>query len=250
VLACGQLTTESGQENKEKPVEVRRRIGAALTLVGLLVMMLPSVAFADQPDGVGQSNTCKDQDGFDTNLESGTSGDWGNVTFTPNSGTLDLTVAAGYEVQLCIKKGNVDPPITEWLTEGQHSFDVPYFPQFPGDAGDGFSHYALRYRTVDPSTTTTVPEETTTTVPEETTTTVPEETTTTTVAVTSTVPETTTTVPVTPTTTTPENPEQPEELPFTGPSDWLKLPALFLLAMGAFLVASTYMPGWGLEEDE
>jgi hypothetical protein len=153
------------------------------------------------------------------------------VTFTKDSGTLDLEVAEGYEVKLCIKKASVDPAITGWLAEGSHSFDVPDFPQFPGDAGGGFSHYALIYRTVGTTTTAEVENTTITTGP--TTTTDPGDTTTTDPGETTTTVEETLGSTIATSTTTDE--VSSSTLPFTGSEGMVPLAAsaaaLLLLGM-------------------
>lgn len=128
---------------------------SVLTISALLLPVTAIYASTHNKDDHKQGSpviverTCKDIDGFDTNIEKNSSGKWGSIKFTADKGPLVLNVNAGYEVTLCVKKGssnNEMGPVVLSPFEGPlEGVEVNY----PGSKpAEGFSHYALKYQKV------------------------------------------------------------------------------------------------------
>jgi hypothetical protein len=185
---------------------------AATLVLGLLLVAGVAQAQVEAPGS--QGGICPDRQ-----IEENTSGEWGSITFTPDSGPLVLVVEEGYEVRLCLKKGN-GYEWTDWYKPGTYSLESVTF--FPDLGNDGFSHYDHEEKPWErPSTTTTSASETTTTT-------------------TATPPTTATTTTTSPTTTTsetestPTTAPTPDTLPFTGPGEMTDV--LLRIVWGLLLV--------------
>lgn len=163
---------------------MKRKLGALATLLGMMCFVAVPIASADHGERTEQGN-CPIEGKV-------------NATDETQEAINGLVLEAGTHV--CIKGGREAVLVT---ADG-----VKTLQQLLG-SGKDVSHYTIIQRV----TTTTVPETTTTTVVDSTTTTQPEETTTTTEQVTTTTVVDTTSTTVAP---EPEEPEELEELPFTG----------------------------------
>jgi hypothetical protein len=128
---------------------LKKLILAAVLFVGIAGLLVVPVQTAG---AVRVDQTCKDLNGFNTNLESDTSGVWGSIEFEQDNGPLILNVNNGYEVTLCVKKGSVQngngPKVLSPFEGPLQDVEVNY----PGanNPADGFSHYAYTFKLKKP----------------------------------------------------------------------------------------------------
>ena len=137
-----------------------KTVGAIFTAVLIAcALALPALA--------GDNNTCKDI-GFPDNLESSTSGEWGNVAFDSNFADLTLVVYEGWEVTICVKAGSANQgngPVNLGSFSGSNDYELSH------PSGKQLSHYGLIIKKLPPPQATTTSTTPTTEPPNESTTT-------------------------------------------------------------------------------